>query len=56
MNRRAFLQLGAALALKPMRIAEAKLYHLQVPLEHPVKTAFGVMTARHLILLELTDE
>ena len=56
MNRRAFLQLGAALAYKPMRIAEARLYHLEVPLEHAVKAAFGVMTARHLILLELTDE
>ena len=56
MNRRAFLQLGAALALKPMRIAEAKLYHLEAPLERPVKAAFGVMTSRHLILLELTDE
>ncbi len=56
MNRREFLELGAALALKPMRIADAKLYHLQVPLDRPVKAAFGTMTARHLILLELTDE
>ncbi len=56
LDRRTFLQLPAVLAYQPMKIAEAKLYHLQVPLEHPVKAAFGTMTARHLILLELTDD
>ncbi len=37
-------------------ITEAKLYHMQVPIEQAVKTSFGTMTARHLVLLELRDE
>ncbi|MFB3827195.1 MAG: mandelate racemase/muconate lactonizing enzyme family protein [Bryobacteraceae bacterium] len=63
LNRRRFANVmgGAALiagkaAPAPMAIAESRLYHLQAPTEQPVKTAFGVMTARHLVLLELRDE
>jgi D-galactarolactone cycloisomerase len=45
------------LAVQPaMTLAEARLYHLQAPVEQAVKTSFGVMTARHLVLLELRDE
>jgi D-galactarolactone cycloisomerase len=37
-------------------IKDAKVYHLRAPLERPVRTAVGVMDARHLILVELVDE
>jgi D-galactarolactone cycloisomerase len=47
---------AAQAAPSPMTLTEARLYHLQVPIEQAVKTSFGAMTARHLILLELRDE
>src|SRR5215212_2827152 len=39
-----------------MKIARAQVHHFQVPLANPVKAAFGVMTTRHLVLLEVTDQ
>jgi D-galactarolactone cycloisomerase len=48
--------LAAAAQSTPIPIREAKLYHLQAPVEHAVRTSFGIMTARHLVLLELRDE
>ncbi len=48
--------LEARAAQTAIAIREAKLYHLQVPVEQAVKTSFGVMTARHLVLLEARDE
>ncbi len=62
-NRRGFAHvLGGAALLSgraetaPIAITEPRLYHLQAPVEQPVKTSFGVMTSRHLVLLELRDE
>jgi L-alanine-DL-glutamate epimerase-like enolase superfamily enzyme len=39
-----------------IKIKDAQVYHLSVPLDHPVKTSFGTMDTRHLIILEITDE
>ena len=39
-----------------MKIRDAKVYHLRVPLEDFVKTSFGTMGERHAVFLELTDE
>src|SRR5881394_2718658 len=39
-----------------MKIARAQVHHFQIPLANPVKAAFGVMTARHLVMLEVTDQ
>lgn len=39
-----------------MVITEARLYHMETPVPRPVKTSFGTMAARHLVLLELRDE
>jgi len=39
-----------------IKIRDAKVHQLRVPLEGAVKTSFGVMDARHAIFLELTDE
>ena len=39
-----------------MKIKQAAVYHLEVPIKQAVKTSFGAMTARHLVLLELVDE
>jgi L-alanine-DL-glutamate epimerase-like enolase superfamily enzyme len=38
-----------------MRIAKARVLHRSAPAEKPVKTAFGVMNARHAVILFLED-
>lgn len=39
-----------------IRIGRAAVHHFEVPIERAVKTSFGTMTGRHLVLLELADE
>lgn len=39
-----------------MRICRAQVIHLRVPIEVPVRTSFGVMDARHAVLLVIEDE
>lgn len=39
-----------------MKIRDAQVYHLNVPIENPVKTSFGVMDSRHAVFLMLEDE
>jgi L-alanine-DL-glutamate epimerase-like enolase superfamily enzyme len=39
-----------------MKITRAQVHHYQVTLAEPVKASFGAMSARHLVLLELTDQ
>ena len=39
-----------------MRIEDAQVRHLQAPLSHEIKTAFGTMTTRHAVFLVLRDE
>ena len=38
------------------KIIKARVHHFEVPVAHPVRTSFGDMTSRHLVLLELTDQ
>jgi L-alanine-DL-glutamate epimerase-like enolase superfamily enzyme len=59
--RRDFVKLmagGAALtfAAPVIKIENTAVYHLEAPVEHAVRTSFGTMTSRHLVLLELTDQ
>jgi len=38
-----------------MKIKDARVYHLCVPIENPVKTSFGVMDSRHAVFIVLED-
>jgi len=38
-----------------MKIKNARVYHLQIPIKEPVKTSFGVMGSRHTVLILLED-
>lgn len=40
----------------PLCITRASVRHEKTPVDHPVKTSFGVMTTRHAVLLLLEDE
>ncbi|MBN2238248.1 MAG: mandelate racemase/muconate lactonizing enzyme family protein [Dehalococcoidales bacterium] len=44
------------IAMTELKIKDAKVYHLSVPLETVVKTSFGSMDSRHAVILELIDE
>jgi len=39
-----------------MRIKQASVRHESVPIDHPVKTAFGTMTERHAVYLVVRDD
>jgi len=39
-----------------MKIRDAHVYHLQVPVENPIKTSFGVMDSRHAVFLMVEDK
>ena len=39
-----------------MRIIDGTVIHREVPIARPVETSFGVMNARHAVLLSLEDE
>lgn len=41
--------------LPPFSVADADVKHERIPIDHPVKTAFGVMQERHAVLLLLED-
>ena len=38
-----------------IRIRDARVHHLQVPIENPVRTSFGVMDSRHAVFIVLED-
>jgi len=39
-----------------IKIKDAQVYHLTVPLEYTVQTSFGSMDTRHALILELTSD
>jgi D-galactarolactone cycloisomerase len=39
-----------------VKIKNAQVHHLRVPIETPVKTSFGIMDSRHAVFLILEDE
>ncbi|MFK7804947.1 MAG: mandelate racemase/muconate lactonizing enzyme family protein [Anaerolineae bacterium] len=44
------------LSHQPFTISNASVRHEQTPITHPVKTAFGTMTARHAVFLIVENE
>ena len=39
-----------------MKIRNAQVHHLQVPIENPVRTSFGVMDSRHAVFLTIEEQ